>query len=181
MSYSKIDPTVPPEGDAFTADVRQNFQYSKDELNDLNTRLIGSSVGVINGLPAAPGEIGEFVIAAQTSPVSIANNTPTDILSITLSAGDWDVVGYVYLQCSSSGGTDDLRGWINTVSATQPAGDTGGLGIVSTTSGGNINTIVVPSTNILSSISNIVYLGCNVNYGAGTMTVKGFIRARRMR
>ena len=183
MSYSKVDPTVPPEGDAFTADVRQNFQYSKDELNDLDNRLklVSTPLGVTDGSPAIPGEIGEFVIASQTSPVSVSDNIPTDIISITLTAGDWDIHGYVYFQCSNSGGTDDLRGWINTVSATQPTGDAGGLGIISTTSGGYINTVVIPPVYILSNASTIVYLGCNANYGSGTMTVKGFIRARRMR
>jgi len=141
----------------------------------------GPVMGVVDGSDAKPGEVGELVFANWTTNLALTNNVAADILTITLSAGDWDVAGAAYFQASQSSGSDDLRAWVNTVSRTQPPGDTGGLGISSTTSGGLANIVQVPPWRLLSALTNTVYLSCVANFGSGTMNVQGYVRARRMR
>jgi hypothetical protein len=137
--------------------------------------------GVQDGSSAAPGEIGQFASAAITTPVSVTSGVATDLASWQLPPGDWDCFGEAYFQGSSSSGSDDLRVWLNTVATTQPSGDQGGLGIISTSSGGLINNVTTSPLRVNISQPTTVYLGVNATYGSGTMQVKGFARARRMR
>jgi hypothetical protein len=137
--------------------------------------------GVTDGSDAVAGYVGEFVSAAVTTAVSLTTGVAHDLTTLTLSAGDWDVVGEAYFQGSSSSGSDDLRVWVNTVATTQPTGDQGGLAIGSTSSGGLINNYTCSPLRVLSATSTLLYLGVNATFGSGTMVAKGFIRARRMR
>jgi hypothetical protein len=146
-----------------------------------NGRWTNLGLGVTDGSDAPAGYIGEYKSIAVTTAVSVANNVATDLTTLTLAAGDWDVVGEAYFQASSSAGSDELRVWVNTVSATQPTGDQGGLAIASTTSAGLINNLTCSPLRVLSAASTLLYLSVNTNYGTGSMLVKGFIRARRMR
>jgi len=128
-----------------------------------------------------PGEIGEYVSASLTTAQSINSGQATDILTLILPPGDWDVIGEAYFQASSSAGTDDLRVWVSTVPATQPTGDQGGLAIESTSSGGQINNLICSPLRVFTASPTTLYLGVNATYGSGSMQAKGFIRARRMR
>jgi hypothetical protein len=141
--------------------------------------------GVLMGGPgtteAQPGEVGELASAALTTAAAVASGIATDILTLVLTPGDWDIVGEAYFQASNSAGSDDLRVWVNSVATTQPTGDQGGLSIASTSSGGLINNLTASPLRVLTPSPMTLYLGVNATYGAGTMQVKGFIRARRMR
>jgi hypothetical protein len=141
----------------------------------------GGTDGVTDGSDALPGQIGEYVMANRTINLAVLNNVATDITTITLTAGDWDVQGAVYFLGSSSSGSDDLRAWVNTVSATQPSGDNGGLAIVSTSSGGLVNMLAIPPIRASGATGATIFLSCNANFGSGTMNVQGYVRARRMR
>ena len=54
------------------------------------TAAIGK--GVTNGSNAAAGEVGEYM-TATASGVALANNVPINVVSLDLTAGDWDVAG----------------------------------------------------------------------------------------
>lgn len=71
---------------------------------------------------AAAGSVGEFVssIILAVSAVPLTSPTPSDVTSISLTAGDWDVWGNV---CFTGGGTTNvtlLAGWASSTSATLP-------------------------------------------------------------
>jgi hypothetical protein len=138
-------------------------------------------LGISDGSNPPPGAIGELLSSAVTTAVAIATGIAQDLTSIALTAGDWDVVGTGYFQASSSAGTDDLRVWVNTASATQPTGDQGGLAIESTSSGGQINNLVCAPLRVNVAVTTQVFLSVNATFGTGTMLAKGLIRARRMR
>jgi hypothetical protein len=159
------------------------LQQISDAISRNTVALSTMHSGVQDGSNAAPGEIGEFVLSnlTMTTMISIGNAVAIDLTTINLTAGDWDVAGAVYFQATSSAGTDDLRGWFNTMPATQPAGDIGGLAISSTSSGGLINFVAIPPLRMNLTQSTTVYLGASADYGSGSMQVKGYIRARRMR
>lgn len=59
-------------------------------------------IGVSNGSNAIAGAVGEY-LSASASSVSLTTNTFTNLASLTLSAGDWNVSGGFYI--SDSGGT----------------------------------------------------------------------------
>jgi len=166
----------------------QRLQQLADAITDSHNQIAALQAkigwGVTDGSDAQAGQIGEYVFDNRTTAqlMAVSSGVATDIATITLTAGDWHVYGSVYFQGSTSSGSDDLRAWVNTVSATQPSGDNGGLAIVSTSSGGLVNMLSVPAIRALGSATSIlVYLGCNATFGSGTMQVKGFIAARRMR
>jgi hypothetical protein len=162
-------------------DTSQLFRHLNELIVQINNIPGVTMEGVTDGSDAAPGQIGEFFYRAITTAVPVTNNVPVDLDSGTIPPGDWDIVGEAYFQASTSAGTDDLRVWVNTVSATQPTGDMGGLAIASTTSGGQINNLTCSPWRLSIAVPTLIYLSVNANFGAGTMQVKGFVRGRRMR
>jgi hypothetical protein len=155
--------------------------YGYDGSKWLYLSFMPPITGITDGSDAPAGTVGEYLEVATSTFVGIGSNVTTDLASGTLQPGDWDIAGSAYFQASSSAGSDDLRAWINTVSATQPAGIHGGLGISSTTAGGLINTVNIPLLRLNISIPTTIYLSVNANYGSGTMQIRGFARARRVR
>jgi len=56
--------------------------------------LTGGINGVINGGAAAAGIVGQ-IISSTASAVSISNATPTNITSVSLTAGQWSCSGSI--------------------------------------------------------------------------------------
>ena len=91
-----------------------HFQEVTDAINGMP---IAVRKGVTNGSAAAAGEIGERLTAAGGL-IGIANNTPTNIASIPLTAGDWDVSGRVEFIAAGTTHPTQIGAAISTVSAT---------------------------------------------------------------
>ena len=136
-------------------------------------------IGVTNGSNAAAGSVGEFISSfiSSASQVAMTSSTPTNITSISLTAGDWDVFGNVYIIFSVTGTA--AVGWISTTSATLPDGPLfSGISV-------NAASIVagapaIPFVRLSLAGTTTVYLSA---YGAGTVTINGSggIYARRVR
>jgi hypothetical protein len=87
----------------------------------------GALGGLANGqLPAtatndnaSAGNVGEYVSSyvINSSSVSVASSTPTNLTSISLTAGDWDVYSQAIIQVSSGKTLTLLYSDINTTSA----------------------------------------------------------------
>lgn len=60
-----------------------------------------ASVGVTDGSNAAAGMVGEFLTASNSEQLSW--NTPTSIVGVVLSPGDWDVWGSFYMAAGTGG------------------------------------------------------------------------------
>jgi hypothetical protein len=131
---------------------------------------------------AAAGEVGEFISATATTS-TLVSTTQTNITSITLSAGDWDITaGYSGIG-SSTPIVTVINVSINTVTATivNTAGQSFGLRGTSLTDpilNGNIGPLRVSISG-----STSYFLNTQATYtGAGaTFAVTGIIRARRAR
>ena len=161
----------------------QRLQLLADAISRTTVAIsvLTQDMGVTDGSNALPGQIGEYFVVNNTAGLALGNQVNANLAQFTLSAGDWDVNAGIYFLASSSAGSDELRGWTNTVSLTQPDGTDGGLAIVSTTSAGLVNNLTTPPMRLNLTASTTVYLSCWANYGTGNMTVKGFMCARRMR
>ncbi|MBR8460789.1 hypothetical protein KDW07_26980 [Burkholderia dolosa] len=137
-------------------------------------------VGTALGDDANAGSMGEFINPAATTGTSLTSGTAANAASMALAAGDYEV------ECSAqfnpSGSTAISR---EQVSISTTSGVTGGLGakqllqIQFTT--GLQNILSTPRVRIKQSSPATVYCVAEAAFTGGTMTVDGFIRARRPR
>lgn len=134
--------------------------------------------GVTDGSSASSGYIGEYLTATASS-VSVATGTVTNIASLTLTPGDWDVDGVISVY-NSSAAISSLVSGLNTTSATNPAFPYV-FQMSATFSSGFAQRAPTPTRRVSVSANTTVYLIANVVFSSGTTTCDGFIRARRMR
>lgn len=152
---------------------------------DATTLLKGK--GTTTNNDAASTYIGEYVSAglAEASAISITTATDTNITSISLTAGDWEVWGEVYydaqVACAITVGK--VYAGISTTSATMPSPDSGRLGFVYSIGGNGYDYLAfTPRARLSLSGSATVYLVANCAHNAApSVSVSGHLRARRMR
>jgi len=139
-------------------------------------------VGTTTNDNAAAGKVGELISSVVNTGgggVSLTNTTPADITSISLTAGDWDVWGNVFVSASGINLTRAL-GWTSTTSATLPDVSLYNGLISSSTPFTDLGTSVPYHRYSLASTTTI-YLSGRADFGAGTSTGYGGIYARRAR
>ena len=132
-------------------------------------------VGTTTNNNAASGYVGE-VITGSSAGVSLTSNVNTDIISISLSAGDWDVYGYVNADTATSN-ILTFVGWTNTTSATQPNAR---VGLNFPTATGS-TLAPVPSQRFFLSTTTTLYLSMSVLFSTGSVVGNGVVYARRRR
>ena len=114
-SIKRIDGTALVAGDLI-AGMIADFRYDGTNFQLLNParRLLGTSTN--NN--AVAGYAGEFVssIIPYVSAVSLTTGVKTNITSISLTAGDWDVEGNVFFESSTQVGTG-FYAWTSSTSA----------------------------------------------------------------
>lgn len=138
----------------------------------------GGIVGTATNNNAGAGYVGEFVssVIPQASPVTITvSGTVTDVTSIALTAGDWDVWGNIFylpsVACSAE------VGWTNTASATQPNAE-----FIAQFQGAlNNQGFCVPYRRVSAAGNVTCYLTANATFASGNCQVSGGIYARRVR
>ena len=138
---------------------------------------------------AAAGKLGE-VIASEVlvgAHVAMSNNTATDITSVVLTAGDWEVTG---MCCTDPAGTTTtalFAGWISdNVSATLPtAPNKGAYTIDRRAIAAGLQQYYSPGGPMRISVANgatkTVYLDMYITFAVSTMFGFGYLRARRAR
>jgi hypothetical protein len=128
---------------------------------------------------ATAGYVGELIAAnvLAGAAISISNNTPANVTSISLTAGDWDVTGNVTVT-GSSGILTNVTMWGSTASATLPDASTSSS-LTSTifTQLGS----AIPRFRFRSTSTTTVYLSVQASFATGTATACGTIYARRVR
>lgn len=131
-------------------------------------------VGVTTNSNAASGSVGEFIssVVNFAGRLSLVNNTPRDVTSISLTAGDWNVWGNTTFV--TGGSVTNTSGWINTSSATQPDQSLIAQAFVS-------GAWSVPQQRISVNGTTTVYLSGQATFGAGGCSICGGIYARRIR
>ena len=158
-------------------------------LNANGATFMGNQVHMednSNGTSAAAGIVGEVKSASVSadSGVTLTTATPANVLSMSLSAGDWEVSGRCNYSLSSvtiSGGSLWVGGISNT-SATLPSDylRTFIYGPTLTTGSPSLSAVITPWP-FNSSSSQTIYLVCEATFTAGTVKAYGSLEARRMR
>lgn len=138
------------------------------------------SVGDVTGGSAGAGLIGEYQ-AATASSLTLTNGTATNLTSVSLTAGDWDVSGVGLSTISGGSSITAQEVGISTTSATFGAFGTN-TSVSGTTVAGSGQTMATPTVRINVSVTTTVYLVMANFFSAGTSTANaGLIRARRVR
>jgi hypothetical protein len=130
---------------------------------------------------ATSGYVGEVVSSAIVSASAVnsgGNNTPTDMTSISLTAGDWNVWGNIAFQ--NSGIATQYNAWISTSSATAPDLSLRNILSVGGTALG-VSGLIVPMVRINVSTTTTVYISFQAAFSTGAVTACGNILARRVR
>jgi hypothetical protein len=146
--------------------------------------LYGALKGTTTNDSAAAGNVGEFVSSTVLvgGAVALAASTATNITSISLTAGDWDVSGNVAINPAGTTVLNQIVGWVSSASATLPtAPNQGGEAAW----GGSATAIPIiigvgPMRFSLSGPATI-YLSTFVIWTTNQPGGYGFIRARRVR
>lgn len=157
------------------------------QVASLLSRLIR---GTSSNDSAAVGYVGEFVSTtlAVGSAVSLTTATPANIVSMSLTPGDWDVMGFMNFNLTGATGTLFQSGASVTSATlpTQPGGS--GLGTDALASSpvpvtGLTGDLTQDSGSVRVSIAatTTVYLVAQATFTVGTCTGFGTIRARRVR
>lgn len=146
--------------------------------------IIDNFRGTTTNDNAATGMVGEFISSTVLSgaAITLTTATPTNITSISLTAGDWDVTGFATVNYSGTAMTQILA-WTSASSATIPTfPNNGGMGGHNSLNspGLGLNTVVGVQRFSLASTTT-VYLTTQATFANGTATAFGIIRARRMR
>ncbi|WP_146075182.1 hypothetical protein [Burkholderia anthinoferrum] len=135
-------------------------------------------VGTTTNDNANAGSVGEYQ-AVTGSATALTSAAYTDIATLTLSAGDWDVEGSVGF-ANSGATTTAFVGGLNTVANTNP-NSTPGVGFTVANAAGGSTYLPTPVVRFSLASSTTVRLGVQANFTGGTVTGTGMIRARRVR
>jgi len=160
---------------------------------DANTILTinGSGTGgvTIHGTTAADdanaGYVGELLSSANATGVAMTTATATQIQTLSLTAGDWDVWGVFYTTVNAATTLGIHRCQLHTTTATLASPSTAQLSATNGVYGvQTVGTPVFLNTGISRwnvSGATTVYLNASATYAVNTLTGNGAIYARRRR
>lgn len=135
---------------------------------------------------AATGQYGEFITAGigSGSAVSLTTNTPANITSITLGAGDWDVTGVVSYQFGATTSYTNLIGDMSATTATLDGIATHYFDYETAAqvpTAGSDQTWSLPTARFSLSTSTTIFLVAQATFTVSTLKAYGNLRARRVR
>jgi len=130
-----------------------------------------------------PSSVGQYIesIVPESAPIPQTTNIASNITSITLPPGDWDVTGTVATTTGSQTVTAILTGWTSALSTTTPDRVNNG-GYTQLSEGGvtgAANAIPIGAHRFSVTTNTVVYLSMNSMFSGGTLSAFGIIRARR--
>jgi hypothetical protein len=164
---------------AMTIDGSQNTTFA----GSVTPPQLAGIVGTTTNNNANAGAIGEYISSQVTAGgTGLTSGVASNVTSISLTAGDWDVSGSIFVNQAAGTTLSLVQASINTTSATNQGATTGYctyLQTTFTTSGGS--GIPVPTLRLSLSTTTTVYLVVAATFGVSTAGAGGFLRARRMR
>lgn len=150
------------------------------------TAVSGGQIGNITGTAtnddAAAGKCGEFISSriASGSAITINSVTSTNVTSISLTAGDWDVWGNITWPTVGTT-TTQLYAWISSTSATPPDSSLYCAHLLATGTWNGSAGVIPPQLRFSLSGTTTIYLTAYMIDVSGSGTVCGGIYARRVR
>ena len=160
--------------------------------------LIGGAmmrVGVLTGVSQAPGSatndnasagnLGEYVTSQVTcaTATGLSNGVSSNVTTISLTAGDWDVWGAVGVDPAGTTVLTSIQGGIGGTSGAMPSAGFPAYAAWagSVTGATHLNVITIGPRRESFSGTNTVYLVVNATFTTSTAGGCGYIIARRVR
>lgn len=144
-----------------------------------------SLTGTATNDNAGSGIVGQIVTSSVPvgSAPSLTTGGTSNITSISLTAGDWDVTGAISFHPGATTSVTLSSGGINTTSATMPLLSTGASATQATAAQVPASDygLALPVTRISVASTTTVYLVASSTFTVSTQAAYGFIRARRVR
>lgn len=134
-------------------------------------------VGTTTNDDAAASYVGEFM-NSDVNTVAITTATDTDVTSLSLTAGDWDVWGNILTEPAATTTQTIVSCGITTTSATMPSNYSISAATFAASTAKSEN---APTVRMSLSATTTVYLVANVTYATSTLTIAGSLNARRVR
>lgn len=171
-----IGATTPSTG-AFTT-LSSTGDFTPSQTNGI--------VGTTTNNNANAGSVGEFISSTVLvgSAVALTTATPTNVTSILLTAGDWDVWGSVWFNPAGTTQSTTNIGWISSTSATLPTPPNNGAEHAVTsaiTVGAGTYGFPVGMARFSLSGTTTIFLSAYSSFSVSTNAAYGFIGARRVR
>ena len=140
-------------------------------------------VGTTTNNNATAGSVGELVSSTVVSAgVGLTDATYSNITTISLTAGDWDVSGIVAITTGATTTTSYINYGVSTTSAA--TGSLGQMGSITTpaTIAATVDFVTpVPTTRLSLASTTTIYLVTRAGFAVSTAAAYGVIRARRVR
>ena len=150
-------------------------------LSNVTTQTGGAASGLTQGTAPSAGMIGEQIRAVNTSGTALSNNSPTNITSINLTPGVWDVSAIS--QCNFTSTSTEFQTGISSSTGALPSGnpDAGGTVLFNNTIGLTyVATISIPSYRVTLSATTMYYLVSEASFTAGAAEGYGRISGTRV-
>lgn len=143
-----------------------------------------SATGTATNDSAAAGKIGEYISSNIATPgSSISSATATNVTTISLTAGDWEVCGNVGFIGAAGTTMTLIAACVSQTTAAFPTAPNGGATAQLAGTLGTAATHILPTGTVRVSLSGTatIYLVGSVTFAVSTATAYGFIGARRVR
>lgn len=149
----------------------------------------GPTVGVTNGSSASAGNVGEYLTSSvlSGSAVGLTSNTVSNITSLALTPGDWNVWAQVDFNGNASTTVNNLVGALSLTSTTVPIDNVnGGYSQIPAYGQTPFNytqplVLTLPAERVSLSVTTTEYLNAFSVFGTSTEAAYGGIYARRVR
>ncbi len=171
-----------------TSDSNMKLKDASGNVTVLNVAP-GQLVGTATNNNASAGNVGEYksTIVLIASEVSLTTATPANVTSVSLTAGDWDVWGEVWLDAAATTVCTVATGAIDTTTGTIPSVPTDGIAVAAISFGasatisttGRVLTISPCRVSLAGTTS--MYLNIEAEFTTSTLAAYGKICARRAR
>jgi hypothetical protein len=143
--------------------------------------------GVVDGSDAPVGQVGEVISGSNFGGVSLVTAVPMNVTQIVLTPGDWNVGGVVIFAPVSTGPNSVIAA-LSQTAATLPSDNDVATGKAimqqiwaSSMPAGKTQTTPTSLIRVNTTTTKPVYLVAVATFGGGTVTVTGYVSARRIR
>lgn len=118
-------------------------------------------------------------VSNSASAVSMSNSTLTNLTTISLPPGDWDVEGNI--DYSGTAAPTAIQGGVSSTSAAFSGIPAGGATRLTAAFASGDNSVIAPKVRFNLTTTTTIYLVGYVAFASGTASADGYIRARRAR
>jgi hypothetical protein len=144
----------------------------------------GGIVGTTTNDNAGAGMVGEYISSTVLvgSAVSVTSAISKTITSISLTAGDWDVSANIVTNPAAGTTTSAVIASMSTVDNTLETAPNGGFVRLQVPIAASTQAALgLPTIRVSVASTTTIYLVASISFAVSTMSVFGFIGARRVR